>query len=1321
MPPKRANIGRKSRKVVANAARRTRETDEERANRLESQREYRSRSRSNRSALRDQAEQNVQDQEEMRRNSNARRVKIESYDDIPVLLRELLSGNTPDSKHFLDKIQTYNNMFQMTSFGASRIVRDNFMPTFKIQGQIYHRIGALLPNPDADYEFLQIYFIGNSDQEVDRRCEIAPSTRRNIVEQLQELLHKENQLVNVFKMSLEKLTADNERIAISANHTPAGQHPGRFNAPTIDEVAILVVGDGANPRDIVLHRRNNNELQRVNELHRSYDALQYPLLFWRGEDQYDITLKMKDPMTGALTTKNLSAMNYYAYKFMIRQNDFNYILKTKKLFHQYAVDMYAKIELERLNYIRFHQQSLRSEEYIHLRDEINNDGNPEDVGQRFILPSTFTGSPRHMHEYAQDAMCYVRNYQRPDLFITFTCNPHWDEIKEHLFAHQSNTDRHDIIARIFKQKLKKLMDFIVKHKVFGNVRCWMYSIEWQKRGLPHAHILIWLVDKIRPDDVDDIISAEIPDKNTDPSLYDVVTKNMVHGPCGTINPNCPCMIDGKCTKRYPRALITESVTGIDGYPLYRRRSPENDGNVASLRIQNRDLDIDNRRIVPYSPLLSKTFNAHINVEYCNSVKSIKYICKYVNKGSDMAMFSISDKNRLDQNKNDEIIQYQLGRYISTNEALWRIFSFNIHERYPTVQHLAVHLENGQRVYFTPENARARVDSPPATTLTAFFKLCETDEFAKTLLYSEVPQYYTWQSNKTFQRRVRGQDLFAIIIATCHPADPNALWNKFCDYMTEDILNEVRRLRGDMQLEYTAEMYNEALIKIEDICLMIASKTVNQCGLIAPNRSMHDAFNQELQRERQYNIIDLKAYVEENTPKLNAKQRSVYNEIMNSVNNKSGGFYFLDAPGGTGKTFLLSLLLAKIRSQQKIALALASSGIAATLLDGGRTAHSALKLPLNIHIQEHPICGVKKRSAMGKVLEQCDIIMWDECTMAHKKSLRALDMTLRDIRKNDDLFGGALILLAGDFRQTLPVIPRSTPADELNACLKISPLWKWAKILRLTENVRVQLQHDPSAAVFSKQLLDIGNGTMAADTTTGLITFPENFCRITQDKDELIQKVFPDIVHNYVNFDWLSERAILAGTNKEVTELNWNIQSKIPGDVISYKSIDTVTEEDDVVHYTTEFLNSLDVPGLPPHNLRLKVGVPIIMLRNMSQPKLCNGTRLAVKKLMNNLIEATILKGKFKGENVLIPRIPMIPTDMPFSFKRLQFPIRIAFAITINKSQGQSMEVCGINLEYPVFSHGQLYVACSRVGKPHALYIYAKDGQTKNIVYRKALN
>ncbi|GFX77249.1 ATP-dependent DNA helicase [Trichonephila clavipes] len=270
-------------------------------------------------------------------------------------------------------------------------------------------------------------------------------------------------------------------------------------------------------------------------------------------------------------------------------------------------------------------------------------------------------------------------------------------------------------------------------------------------------------------------------------------------------------------------------------------------------------------------------------------------------------------------------------------------------------------------------------------------------------------------------------------------------------------------------------------------------------------------------------------------------------------------------------------------------------------------------------------------------------------------------------------------------------------------------------------MRVQLQRDASAGNFAKQLMDIGNGRMKIDESTQCITLPANFCKITESIDELVQKVFPNIAQNYKNHQWHSTRAILSAKNIDVNTINFIIQHGIPSETTTYKSIDTVENQDEVVNYPTEFLNSLDLPGIPPHVLILKIGVPIILLRNINPPRLCNGTRLSVKKMMNNVIEATILTGKFKGEDVLLPRIPMIPTDMPFEFKRLQFPVRLAFAMTINKAQGQSLQVCGLNLENPCFSHGQLYVACSRVGKPSDLFVYAPDGKTRNIVYPQHFN
>lgn len=192
--------------------------------------------------------------------------------------------------------------------------------------------------------------------------------------------------------------------------------------------------------------------------------------------------------------------------------------------------------------------------------------------------------------------------------------------------------------------------------------------------------------------------------------------------------------------------------GNDGYPQYKRRSIEDGGFSTHLLKKSKEIVIDNRWVVPYSPILSKAFQAHINVEFCSSIKSIKYICKYIYKGSDLAMFGVTNDNM----DIDEIKLYQLGRYISSNEAIWKIYGFNIHERYPAVIHLSVHLENGQRIYYTEENAKEKANNPQNSTLMAFFELCQTDVFARTLFYNEVPSYYVWnKSKKMFTRRKKG--------------------------------------------------------------------------------------------------------------------------------------------------------------------------------------------------------------------------------------------------------------------------------------------------------------------------------------------------------------------------------------------------------------------------------------------------------------------------------------------------------------------------------------------------------------------------------------
>ena len=912
--------------------------------------------------------------------------------------------------------------------------------------------------------------------------------------------------------------------------------------------------------------------------------------------------------------------------------------------------------------------------------------------------------------------------------------------------------------------------------------------------MPHAHILLWLENPIHPNDIDSLISAELPDKNEDPTLFEIVTNNMIHGPCGNYNERLPCMQGNpkNCTKRYPRKFVKDTQTGEDGYPLYRRRSPQHGGFTHIIKENTpSQYVVDNRFIVPYSALLCKIFNAHINVEFCNSVKSIKYVCKYVNKGSDMAVFGIHDESR------NEVQNFVTGRYVSSNEAIWRIFGFPIHEHFPSVTHLAVHLENGQRVYYTDNTSREEIQrrGESDTTLTAFFKLCREDPFARALLYFQLPRHYTWK-NKKWKRRAgnvesaalgrvytvhpnyqecyflrillhtvegptsfqdiktvdnivcltyreacrrRGllendqhlndamseaalchspeklRSLFCIILQMCHPADPLHIWETHKESLTEDILHKLRRRYPTQEIGYSDDIYNKGLILIEDKLLQLGGNDLQSIGMPQPRRGDNRRIPNEVLTETTYDLEYLENYIEQQEPRLTREQKNVYNAVLDSLNSSNNNIFFLCAAGGTGKTFLLNLILAKVRSLEHIALAVAPSGIAATLLEGGRTSHSTFKLPLDLPLQETPICNVKRGTAIATLLQNCKLIVWDECTMSHKKAYEAVNRTLQDLRGNTNIMGGVTFLMCGDFRQTLPVITRGTRADEIAACIKNSILWRHVRKLNLTKNMRVHQAGTTECRDFAEKLLNLGEGNIVSNDD--FITLP--FGISCNSQQELLQCVFKNLNRNG-KADWFKERAILAPLNETVHRINFEMLSKLQGNIREYCSIDRVVDPEEAVSYPIEFLNSLKLSNVPLHILKLKIGAPIMLLRNLNPPKLCNGTRMIVKNLYPNVIEAEIISGKFKGEYVFLPKIPFIPRDVPFQFKRVQFPVQLCFAMTINKAQGQTLKVVGLELTQSCFSHGQLYVGCSRTGNSNDLYHFIPDKKTKNIVYKEIL-
>jgi ATP-dependent DNA helicase PIF1 len=248
---------------------------------------------------------------------------------------------------------------------------------------------------------------------------------------------------------------------------------------------------------------------------------------------------------------------------------------------------------------------------------------------------------------------------------------------------------------------------------------------------------------------------------------------------------------------------------------------------------------------------------------------------------------------------------------------------------------------------------------------------------------------------------------------------------------------------------------------------------------------------------------------------------------------------------------------------------------------------------------------------------------------------------------------------------------------------------------------------------------IGEGTEGIYTVDGqsMVLIPPEFClHANATLQDLINDVYGDmssLAQHLNDPEFIIGKAILTPLNVDVDAINNLICSNL---VLhkpprTYSSFDSVVNEEQASIYPTEFLNSLTLSGLPPHQLLLQEQCPIMLLRNMPG-RLANGTRCIVTKLCDHVIEVKVATGPAKDTRVLIPRMTITPSDvdsMPFTLKRQQFPVRLAFAMTINKAQGQTLNKMGLYLPKPVIAHGQLYVAMSRVGEPTGLRILVKNG------------
>lgn len=375
-------------------------------------------------------------------------------------------------------------------------------------------------------------------------------------------------------------------------------------------------------------------------------------------------------------------------------------------------------------------------------------------------------------------------------------------------------------------------------------------------------------------------------------------------------------------------------------------------------------------------------------------------------------------------------------------------------------------------------------------------------------------------------------------------------------------------------------------------------------------------------------------------------------------------------------------------------------------------------------------GVTPNSPHGRYLNSAKLIIIDEISMTPSNAITVIDRLFRDLSSDPNLkqlpFAGKVVLFSGDFRQTLPVVPHAGRTVIVENCLKNNPLWPCIKKVKLTKNMRVNDGED----VFANFLLEVGNNSLPR-TSDGFPILPERLLGIGSP----IDFIYPD-VENCIRTGEIKNRAILAPKNSDCDIINNDVLSTIQGETKVYDSVDTLLADnmDAQLECPTEFLNSVEISGLPRHHLCLKIGAVVLLIRNLNTAKgLINGTRLQVARLHENTVECKVLTGTSEGEQIFIPRIKMCPseTNLPFKMQRLQFPLLLAFAMTINKAQGQSLTKSAIYLPKPVFTHGQLYVALSRSRSFNGTKVFINetgnqrvlpDGcfSTSNVVFEEVL-
>jgi len=1082
---------------------------------------------------------------------------------------------------FRSKIRAYNCAMSLASSVFTDMTpRDAGPATFKMGGRSWRLLPkSLEARVVGEQKFAQIYSMPVSEATDRRTLLLANNTlgalNHGWLESLHTMLLTHNPLVRSFVQSYNS--------CVDWNITIGSIDPEA--SATNDSMVGLLLNGGSQLKSTVVPMRGDGApggpLIIVPDLDPYYQPLHFVLLFPFGDPQWGTHLsRIKSNNRKRKRSSAPVSINDYLKFHVQRRTGVDSadcsIHEFARLFEEWFVDCFLQSENHKLKYLQFNQSKFRNESRVKLRQQLHDSFPPRQIGSPATrLPSSFLRGHRFYRELYSDAMTLPAKFGGIDYFVTFTTNPSWPEITDNTKT-PNGMNSPDLYCRVFHMKMVALLHDVLHNGVLGVVEAYTFAVEFQERGLPHLHALFFVreEDKPRtPADVDKRVVAQLPDANVDPEYFLLVKKHMIHGPCGSLNPKHYCMKSGECRFDYPKRLQNHTTIPSDGYTQLAR--------PFGRSVQMTDaFTADNSWVVPHNRFLLCKYNAHVNVECSASVTVVKYMFSYVYKGTKTSSASV-------RNDNDEIRQFSDGRITSAAEAVWSVLGFASHGQSPSVQRLGCNLPDDPNVNFdsqaAPEQlldcAEAALAAP--SHLKAWFQLNRVDTFARTLLYVQIPEFYTWNTAlstwcrrksawkclgrlypadfthrerwalRTLLLHARGCQSEADLRTVCGELKPTfwaaavslGLFDDDREYRAclSSMLLSADQLRGvllillihchpkepmNLIIEFFDELTADFLGSRDQLMRQLL-QTIENCvdvqleDLGLDRMQLGDSMAVSGTGKKEY----LEAFVSNAASHcavstLNTGQRAAHDAIIGDVALKKGTTFTLMAAAGSGKTFLIGAILNTARQSGLRVVTCASSALAASLLGRSRTAHSVYKIPISI--DEHSTC--KASGAYKKWLCSIQMFIWDEISMAHKWALDSVDRLLRDLHCSDKVFGGVTMVLSGDMRQLLPV-HRFAPDPAAFSLLTCSWFSNTTRLF-LTQNMR-----SADDADWSDFVVRIGNGCHAV--------FP-SAC-VCDSVDTLIAKVWPDS-----NFQLPGNRSILTLTREDARCINLRILDVFPG-------------------------------------------------------------------------------------------------------------------------------------------------------------------------------